>query len=176
MASVLLTICTNAISQHKYTKKFKPLVDSLSSVYEIPFSVIKGVSIIESGLGRDRNAKLLNNYFGFVGKNNLMKTHGIKTRDKQYNSAKASLVDFCEQVSKQSYYPNLRDNMQYDLWLNAMAKSGYSSKPDIWKKEVTSVIKKYKLEQLSFLINGLYSKPYSFCYTNYFFTVCHFSY
>lgn len=148
IALVLLTICTNAISQHKYIKKFKPLVDSLSTVYEIPFSVIMGVSIIESGLGRDRNAKLLNNYFGFVGKNNLMKTHGIKTRYKQYKSAKASFVDFCEKVSKQSYYVQLRGNMQYSLWLNAMAKSGYSSKPDIWKKEVTSVIKKYKLEQL----------------------------
>jgi len=147
IALLLLTISTHVFSQHKYIKKFKPLVDSLSMVYEIPTSIIMGISIVESGFGRDRNAKLLNNYFGFVGKNNVMKTHGIKTKYKQYVSAKASFVDFCKHVSRFSYYSKLKGNNDYLLWLNAMAKAGYSGKPNFWKNQVKSIIVKYKLAE-----------------------------
>src|SRR5678815_298043 len=78
-----------------FINKFRPLADSLSEEYQIPAALILGVSIIESSSGTSRNCKLLNNYFGIVGKNDLLKTRGIRTRYKQYEDATESFVHFC---------------------------------------------------------------------------------
>src|SRR5262245_30012189 len=85
-----------ALSQSKYVRKYRPLADSLSSVYGVPTSIILGVAILESGSGTSRNCKLLNNHFGIVGKNDLLKTKRIKSRYKQYPDSLASYVDFCK--------------------------------------------------------------------------------
>lgn len=138
----------NLKAQTSYITKFQPLVDSLSDAYGIPKAIIMGVSITESGMGKDRNPRLLNNYFGFVGKNNLLKKKGIKTKYKQYSSAKDSFFDFCKQIAKRKYYTRLKGNDDYQLWIEAMAKAGYSGSSQIWKKEVRAVIKRYKLSEL----------------------------
>jgi flagellum-specific peptidoglycan hydrolase FlgJ len=134
-------------SQPAYIKKFQPLVDSLAIVYEIPKAIIMGVSITESGMGKDRNPILLNNYFGFVGKNRLMKLKGIKTKYKQYDSPKDSFLDFCRHLANRKYYKALKGNDDYKLWIDAMAKAGYSASPQIWKKEISAVIRRYNLSE-----------------------------
>ena len=77
-----------------------------------------------------------------------MKTKGIKTKYKQYNSPKDSFVDFCKQLTKRKYYKRLKGQNDYQIWIEAMAKAGYSGSSQIWKKEVRSVIKRYKLAEL----------------------------
>ncbi len=86
MLILLSVIFNSSFAQTKFVKKFRPLADSLSTEYGIPASVMLGVSILESSSGTSRNCKLLNNYFGIVGKNKLFKTKGIKTRYKQYDT------------------------------------------------------------------------------------------
>ncbi|MBL7742273.1 MAG: glucosaminidase domain-containing protein [Chitinophagaceae bacterium] len=144
----LLVIGQAGITQSKYIKKFQPLADSLSAVYGVPASVILGVAIMESGSGTSRNCKLLNNHFGIVGKNNLLKTKGIKSRYKQYPDALASYVDFCKLMTKKKFYKRLKDNMDHRLWADAISKAGYSEIPDIWKQRLLSIIKKNKLASL----------------------------
>jgi flagellum-specific peptidoglycan hydrolase FlgJ len=142
----LLFLCSTGSAQTTaFIKKFKPLADSLSSSYGIPVSIILGVAIIESGNGTSRNCKLLNNYFGTVGKNNLLKTKGIKTRYRQYPDAKASFVDFCAIITRKQYYKKLKGNRDYKLWVEAMSKAGYSEDPDVWRKEVYKAIRNNKL-------------------------------
>src|SRR5215216_3908137 len=85
MASVLVSGQTK-----KYIKKYRPIADSLGKVYGIPSSVILGVGMVESSTGEGKTAMLLNNHFGIVGKNNLKKSHKIKTRYKYYPSVTAS--------------------------------------------------------------------------------------
>jgi Bax protein len=141
----LISIYQGAFAQSKYIKKYRPMADSLSKVYKIPASVILGVAILESGSGTSRNCKLLNNHFGIVGKNNLVKTKGVKTRYKQYPDALASYVDFCKVIKKKKLYKKLKDNEDYKLWVDAISKAGYSEVPDYWKKKVLETIKKNKL-------------------------------
>lgn len=128
-----------------FIEKYGPMADSLSAEYEIPSSVILGVAIVESGAGTSRNCKLLNNFFGIVGKNNLHKTKGIKSRYKQYPDALASFKDFCKLLAKKKYYKKLKGNMDYKLWVDAISKSGYSEAPATWKQRVSDAIKKNKL-------------------------------
>jgi len=141
----LIFTCQPLFAQAKYIKKYRPMADSLSEVYKIPASVILGVALLESGSGGSRNCKLLNNHFGIVGKNNLLKTKGIKTRYKQYPDSLASYVDFCKVIKKKKFYKKLKKNKDYKLWVDAISKTGYSEVPDYWKTKVLETIKKNKL-------------------------------
>ncbi len=140
MAMVLVS--TVGFSQSKYIQQYRGLADTLSEEYGIPAAVILGVAILESGSGTSRNAKLLNNHFGIVGKNKLK---NVRTRYKQYESVHDSYKDFCKLLKKKKYYKNLKGNMNYTLWVDAISKSGYSEVPATWKQRVISTIKKNKL-------------------------------
>jgi len=142
---LLLLASQFAFAQSKYIRQFKPLADSLSKEYKIPTAVILGVAIIESGAGTSRNSKLLHNHFGIVGKNDLLKTNGIKSRYKQFKSAADSYHAFCKLLKKRKYYDKLKGNMNYHLWLDAMSKHGYSEDPEGWKQKITAAIRKSKL-------------------------------
>jgi Bax protein len=142
---LLLIIFQCTMAQSKYVKKFRPTADSLTLVYGVPASVILGVAIMESGSGTSRNCKLLNNHFGIVGKNNLLKTKGIKSRYKQYPNDLASYVDFCKLMTKKKFYKRLKGNMDHKLWADAISKAGYSEIPEIWKQRLLSIIKNNKL-------------------------------
>jgi flagellum-specific peptidoglycan hydrolase FlgJ len=144
----LLVMSHAGFAQSKYIKKFQPTADSLSAVYGVPVSVMLGIAIMESGSGTSRNCKLLNNHFGIVGKNNLLKTKGIKSRYKQYPSALASYVDFCRLMTRKKFYTRLKGNMDHRLWADAISKAGYSEIPDIWKQRLLAIIKKNKLSSL----------------------------
>lgn len=150
MLALLSVIFNSSFAQTKFVKKFRPLADSLSTEYGIPASVMLGVSILESSSGTSRNCKLLNNYFGIVGKNKLFKTKGIKTRYKQYDNALSSFIDFCHVIKKKKYYKILRGNMNYKLWVDAISKRGYSEIPDIWKERVLTTIQKNKLSTIHY--------------------------
>jgi Bax protein len=130
----------------KYIAQYRELVKSLSDEFGIPTSVITAISIVESGAGKSRSAVFLNNHFGIIGKNNLRKTKGIKTKFKQYASAEESFREFCKMLTRKKYYAKLKGNGDYKLWVNAMSKAGYSTQPAVWKKMITSAIKKYKLD------------------------------
>ena len=145
VVSLLLFSLAASAQSKSFVQKFRPLADSLSAEYGIPASVILGVAIVESGSGTSRNCKLLNNYFGIVGKNNLHKTKGIKTRYKQYADATASFADFCKLLAKKKYYKKLKGYMDYKLWVDAISKNGYSEVPSVWRQRVTDAIRQNKL-------------------------------
>lgn len=148
---ILFSFCYADAQLHSYIKKYKPLVEKLSAEYQIPYSIIMSVSIIESGGGKSKNCKLLNNFFGIVGKNSLHKLKGktYRSRFKQYPDAEASFRDFCHKMSKKKFYESLQGNDDYHLWVNAMSKSGYSEFHQIWKKNILNAIKLYKLAAVS---------------------------
>jgi Bax protein len=144
--TVLLFIAAQPVfSQTSYIKKYQPLADSLADEYEIPVAIILGVAIVESGSGTSRNSKLLNNHFGIIGKNDLLKTKGIYTRYKQFPDVHSSYVAFCKLVKKKKYYNKLKGNSDFTKWLEEMSKSGYTEAPEEWKKRIASVIRKHKL-------------------------------
>ena len=97
--------------------------------------------------GKSRNCKLLNNHFGVKGKNNLLKTKGIKTSYKQYPNGRASYVAFCKLMTRKKFYPKLKGKKDHTLWLDAISKAGYSTVPDEWKRNITAAIRKHKLAE-----------------------------
>jgi flagellum-specific peptidoglycan hydrolase FlgJ len=150
LLAFLLLLCVQSVSaQSKYVRKYRPLADSLSSEYGIPSSVILGVAIIESGSGTSRNCKLLNNHFGIVGKNKVLKTHGVKTKYKQYPNGRESYIGFCRLLTKKKYYAKLKGNKDYRAWTDVISRHNYSEIPVEWKKRVDSTIRKNKLSSHS---------------------------
>ena len=146
---ILLLAAVQPVSaQSKYIKQYKPIADSLSAIYGIPSSVMLGIAIIESGAGKSRNCKLLNNHFGIKGKNDLMKTKGIKTAYKQYPNGRASYVSFSQLMTRKKFYPKLKGKMDHTLWLDAISKAGYSTVPGEWKRNITAAIRKHKLAEM----------------------------
>ena len=143
--AMLLFLASSSFSQSKYVRKYRPLADSLYQLYGVPASVILGVAIIESGSGTSRNAKLLNNHFGIVGKNNVLKTKGIRTRYKQYPSIRDSYYGFAQMLTRKKFYNRLKGNPNHLLWLDAMSKAGYSEVPLQWKTKIAATIRKQKL-------------------------------
>lgn len=130
-----------------FITKYGPLVDSLEIAYGIPASLMLGVSIIESGSGTSRNCKLLNNFFGVKGKNNLLVTSGIRSAYKQYASDTASFVDFCGIVSRKKAYPSLKGDKNVQRWVAALSKSGYSEAPAAWESLINGAIRTYQLDK-----------------------------
>ena len=144
----LLLVFQASSAQSKYIKQYKPIADSLSEIYGVPTSVMLGVAIIESGAGKSRNCKLLNNHFGVKGKNDLLKTKGIKSSYKQYPDGRASYVAFCKLMTRKKFYPKLKGVKDHKQWLDANSKDGYSTVPDEWKRNITAAIRKHKLSEM----------------------------
>lgn len=150
----LLVICffifqfTLQAQKPSFREKYQPLADSLAAVYKIPSAVILGVAIIESGSGTSRNSRLLRNFFGIKGKNNLLKTKGIRSSYKQYKSDTASFIDFCKLIERKKFYPSLAGNPDYRPWILALSKTGYSEVPETWRKLITGAIQKNGLDKI----------------------------
>lgn len=141
-------ILLSASAQSKYIKTYKPIADSLSAIYGIPTSVMLGIAIIESGAGQSRNCKLLNNHFGIKGKNDLLKTKGIKSAYKQYPDGRSSYIAFSQLITRKKFYPKLKGKTDYKLWLDAISKAGYSTVPEEWKTNISAAIRKHKLAEM----------------------------
>lgn len=131
---------------NKYIRQYTRLADSLSRIYSIPKNVILAIAVVESSSGLGKNHLLLNNHFGIVGRNNLLNTHQIKTRYKQYPDAVSSFKDFCVLISKKRFYPGMRGVWDCSEWVKAISEVGYSAIPTLWIKRVSFVIHTYKLD------------------------------
>lgn len=141
----------------QYIQQHRDLALALSDSFGIPAALILAVAMVESGAGNSRNARILNNHFGMKAGSKLRMVKGIKTRYRYYENDSASYADFCLYLCKRKFYPKLKGQMNPNLWINAMAKSGYSSAPKEWKKRIRSQIKKHKLTELQ--INHAGTKP-----------------
>jgi flagellum-specific peptidoglycan hydrolase FlgJ len=140
-----INICSAQEVTLRYIRKHTPMAMDLSQQWGIPTSIILGVSTLESGSGTSLNCRQLNNYFGVKGRNHLKKRH---TKYKQYASAEESFADFCGILSRKRFYPALKNNMDYHLWLKDMNKSKYSSAQEVWVHRIKMIISEYELYKL----------------------------
>jgi flagellum-specific peptidoglycan hydrolase FlgJ len=142
----LLAVSFAANAQNKnYITDHKILASLLGEHYGIPASVILAVAAVESSGGAGPVAKVLNNHFGMVGKNNFVNKRGHKSRYKQYDNEYASYIDFCNMISRKKFYSKLKNNENPKLWIKAMSSSGYSEKPEEWEQKIMSVVLSNKL-------------------------------
>jgi flagellum-specific peptidoglycan hydrolase FlgJ len=134
------------VNNKGFVEKYSGLAVRLMNESSIPASIILGVAIVESGMGTSRNAKLLKNYFGIKGKNNLHKTHkGTRSAYKQYPSAAASFRDFVRIVSAKKWFSEMNCNKEPHDWLVKLNRSGYAAAKGKWIADIERTIKKYDL-------------------------------
>ena len=126
----------NLLSQADYFKKNQALADSLGIEFQIPSCLILGVGFLESGGGKSKVAKTLNNHFGIVGKNNLPKNGNFKSKYKYYKSITDSYIGFCNLVASKKYYPELKGNTSIEKWAKAIASQGYARDANAWSKYI----------------------------------------
>lgn len=131
----LITFAASS-QESKYVHHYKPLVKSLSKEFQIPYEVIMGIAIVESGEGKTKVSKIHNNHFGIVGKNKTK----LKTKYRHFNSAESSFRSFCMLVKRRNFYDTLKGNTDYKVWIEALSKTGYSTKPLVWKNKINKVI------------------------------------
>ncbi|KAA2245608.1 muramidase [Chitinophaga agrisoli] len=133
----------------RYLDKYEDLSVRLMNETGIPASVILGVAMLESAMGTSRNAKLLHNHFGIVGRNSLAKKHATyRSKYKEYPTDSASYTHFVKLVTKKRWFSQLKGNTEYPLWLKHMNHTGYSTAGTEWIRRVTNLIKRYKLYKL----------------------------
>lgn len=137
--------CLHTKSQTEYFEKYQSICDSLETVYGIPSSVILAVAYHESGGGTSRNSKLLNNHFGITGSNNLLKTHGIKSKYKYYPTVLDGFIGFCNLVSRKKFYESLKGNTTPSKWVYSIHSTGYCPS-QTWPSKIINVIETYSLE------------------------------
>ena len=151
MLICVLLVQTAYPQQHKkrYLDKYEDLSVKLMNETGIPASVILGVGMLESAMGTSRNAKMLHNHFGIVGRNNLAKRHATyRSKYKEYKTDEDSYEHFVKILRKKKWYTELKGNTEYSLWLKHMNHTGYSTAGTEWIRRVTNLIKRYKLYKL----------------------------
>ena len=141
---LLCMVCSAAAQLPSYFKNFKPLADSLSSIYHIPSSVILAVAYIESGGGTSGVAKNLNNHFGIVGDCQYTLTH-YKSRYRYFPSIRDSYLGFCNLIASKKFYPTMLSSNDPKLWLRKIAATGYAADANQWTETVYGVILKNRL-------------------------------
>ena len=148
---VLVLVCTVSVfyanAQDKsYITNHRIVAAILSQRYGIPASVILAVAAVESSGGQGPAAKVLNNHFGIVGKNEFVNNKGHKSRYKQYNNEFASYMDFCNLISHKHFYQRLKGNNDGIAWVKAISNAGYSEEPEQWRQKVMGVLSSIKLQ------------------------------
>lgn len=118
-----------------YVAKYAELSHSLATEFGIPYEVIMGVAIIESGSGSSKVARKLNNHFGIVGPNKVR-----WSRFKQYETVEESFRDFCVKITTKKFYNRLKGNENLKEWIREISKTGYSSHPKRWRAMIYRAI------------------------------------
>jgi flagellum-specific peptidoglycan hydrolase FlgJ len=134
-------ITPTKITPKEYIDKYKILAVELMYEYNIPASIILGISILESGYGTSTLSKSKNNYFG-------IKIPGKNTYE-YYENDEESFSHFCEFTAKKKYYTILTQNdvMDYKIWIKKIQDSGYA-RSEIWDDKVIKCIEQYKLYEI----------------------------
>ena len=140
--AILSILFHSLSSQTEYFNKYKPLADSLEDKYGVPSCLILSVGFLESGRGKSKVAKILNNHFGIVGKNNLHKKGRFKSKYKYFYSVSDSYNSFCKLIASKSYYSTLKGNKDINKWAIAIASKGYAENANLWSRYIIKLAKK----------------------------------
>lgn len=154
LVTTLAASAQKPVTPKKYLQKFEPVAVSLMKETGVPASVILGIAMLESGMGTSKNARLLRNHFGIVGRNNLAKRgETYRSVYREFASDTASYRHFVKLVTRKKWFNSMKAEDNYQQWLAKLNHSGYSTAGHVWINRVTSMIKRYKLYELDDALN-----------------------
>ena len=129
----------------RYIQEHSQLAMKLMQKSGVPASVILGVAMVESSLGRSKSSKVLNNHFGIIGKND-MASEGYQSPYRQFRNAESSYESFVQIVASKSFYENLKGSLDFTKWLTNLNKAGYcATNQSVWLRDIKFFINKYSL-------------------------------
>ncbi len=143
--SVMVVFGQQKFTPSTYIKAYSSVAQQLMQETGIPASVILAVAIHESAYGNSRIARHLNNHFGIKGKNS---SKVIRSAYKGYASVLASYQDFADLLKRRKSTQHLfnETSTDYTIWVNSIARSGYSVTKD-WRYKVLATIDRYNLDE-----------------------------
>lgn len=127
----------------KFLIKYEKIAINLMNKYDIPASIILGISMLESGHGTSNMSKTKNNFFGIKGKKDGIWYY------KKYENDFESFEDFCKIIAKKNYYSKLTKNgiTDYNIWIEYINNGGYAES-EYWNKKVLSCINQFNLHEI----------------------------
>lgn len=136
----------------KYIERFSKLAMGEMQKFGIPASITLAQGIIESGAGRSKMSRTINNHFGIKCKRRCRKCRCRRfTDDTKYDrfvvypSAWASYRAHSRLLKKQRYkHCHAYDVTDYESWALGLAKAGYASDKH-YAKKLIRVIELYSL-------------------------------
>jgi len=152
IAILLLIISLNISAQSTKPKafldKYEDVTVELMKEYNIPASVILGVSMLESGYGTSNVSQTKNNYFGVRSKKDGIWDY------KKYEQDIESFDDFCKVLERKKYYRKLTTEkvLDYKTWVDNIDNAGYAES-EHWHPRVLSIVRKYELYKIDEKIN-----------------------
>jgi LysM repeat protein len=147
--SVLLlsVLLTNAqTTTEEYIEEHVDKAKELMEAHSLPASVILAVAIHESGSGKSKIARYLNNHFGFKGKNSSTE---IRSSYKDFPSVDSSYNHFITFLKSRTYFNVLfekYDKYDFKNWARGIQRGGYA-RSRTWASQVIALINKYELYQ-----------------------------
>ncbi|MFT4204481.1 MAG: glucosaminidase domain-containing protein [Chitinophagaceae bacterium] len=147
LGTLIATSVSAQSTAQKYIQAHSQLAMKLMQQSGVPASVILGVAMVESSLGRSKSSKVLHNHFGIIGKNK-MASEGYVSPYRQFSSTEASYENFVHIVTSKSFYENLKGSLDFSKWLNGLNKAGYcATDQHVWKRDIMYFINKYALHR-----------------------------
>jgi hypothetical protein len=116
----------------------------LMRIHQLPASLILAVAIHESGAGKSKIARYLNNHFGVKGANTNTE---IRSAYRDYPSVDSSYNHFVSFLHSRTYFNVLFGKYdQYDFknWALGIQRGGYAHSKT-WASQVIGLINKYEL-------------------------------
>jgi len=147
---ILLFLLTSCFIQaqsvaEKYIQKFDSLAIEVLLKYDIPASLVLGIALQESAAGTSKLCRVNKNHFGVKSRVKSSKTKsGYMSKYRTFDTDEDAYLHFGEMLSKRKYYPKLKENMDYMLWLKAMKAAKYATSQH-WISHVDAMIKRYNL-------------------------------
>jgi hypothetical protein len=133
-----------AQSTEDYIAEHVAHAQELMRINQLPASLILAVAIHESGAGKSKIAKYLNNHFGVKGSNTNTEIHSAY---RDYPTVDSSYNHFVSFLHSRSYFNVLFGKYdQYDFknWAIGIQRGGYAHSRT-WASQVIGLIKKYEL-------------------------------
>lgn len=147
VGSLLVTSVKAQSTAQNYIKEHSKLAMQLMQKSGVPASVILGVAMVESSLGRSKSSKVLNNHFGIIGKNDKAES-GYKSPYRQFDDVESSYENFVHIVTSKSFYERLKGSLDFSKWLTGLNKAGYcATDQHVWKRDIMFFINKYALNR-----------------------------
>lgn len=137
-------LSVKAQSTEDYIATHVAHAQELMRIHQLPASLILAVAIHESGAGKSKIARYLNNHFGVKGTNSNTE---IRSAYRDYPSVDSSYNHFVSFLHSRTYFNVLFGKYdQYDFknWALGIQRGGYAHSKT-WASKVIGLINKYEL-------------------------------